>query len=95
MSSKYKCHSKEGEELTALEILEGNKKKSAETITRQKEKPAENSCAGPWWEKGRQGNSQMERIPDLFIMRPRGQWCGPIKGERESLLFKKILFGNE
>lgn len=94
MSSKYKCHSKEGEELTALEILEGNKKKLAETITWEKEKPAESSRAGPWWEKGRQGNSQMERILGLFIMRHRGQWCGPIKGER-AYYFKKNLFGNE
>lgn len=80
--------------MTALEILEENKKKSAETVMWEKEKPSENSRAGPWWEKGRQGNSQMERIPDLFIMRHRGQWCGPIKGEREPII-KKNLFGNE
>lgn len=62
MSSKYKCYSKQEEDWKAPEIFEGNKKKSAGTITWQKE----NSCAGPWWEKGAKGILKMERRPNLL-----------------------------
>lgn len=88
MSSKYKCYSKEGEDWTALEILEGNRKKAAETITRQKEKPAENSCAGLGGRRGDKGILKWKEFPICYTMRPRGQWCGPILGD--SLLLKRF-----
>lgn len=89
MSSRYKYYSKQEEDWTALEILEGNKKEISRDNHMAERKQLCRSLVG----EGSQGNSQMERTPNLLHHDTQRAVVWPHLGKQP--IIKKTLLGNE